>query len=76
MLVLSRKRSESVVIGRTDGVQRVLKVTVLEIRGKTVKLGIEADITVPIRRSEVWERIRGQAPSGPQLQRSRAAVPQ
>lgn len=47
MLVLSRKSSESVEIGGADGCQRVLKVTVLEIRGGTVKLGFEADADVP-----------------------------
>ena len=66
MLVLSRKRSESVEIGGADGCQRVLKVTVLEIRGGTVELGFEADADVPILRSEVSERIRtGGRPSRP-----------
>ena len=58
MLVLSRKRSESVEIGGANGRQRVLKVTVVEIRGGTVKLGFEADADVRILRSEVSKRIR------------------
>ena len=58
MLVLSRKSSESVEIGGANGCQRVLKVTVVEIRGGTVKLGFEADADVPIFRSEVSERTR------------------
>ena len=58
MLVLSRKSSESVVIGATDGVQRLCKVTVLGIRGLNVKLGFEVDPDVPVHRTEVWERIR------------------
>ena len=33
MLVLSRKSQESVVVGGTDGLHRLLKVTVLDIRG-------------------------------------------
>jgi carbon storage regulator CsrA len=57
MLVLSRKNRESVVVGGVDGVDRVLKVTVLEIRGGNVKLGFEADPRVPVHRGEVWERI-------------------
>jgi carbon storage regulator CsrA len=57
MLVLSRKRRESVVVGGADGFRRLFKVTVLEIRGTQVKLGFEVDADVPVNRSEVWERI-------------------
>jgi carbon storage regulator len=58
MLVLSRKNRESVVIGGNEGFERVLKVTVLEIKGGTVRLGFEADTDIPVHRFEVWERIR------------------
>ena len=58
MLVLSRKNRESVVVGGADGFHRLLKVTVLDIRGANVKLGFEVDADVPVHRSEVWERIR------------------
>jgi len=57
MLVLSRKSEESVVVGGSNGLERVLKVTVLEIGSEHVKLGFEAHEDVPIHRSEVWERI-------------------
>ena len=57
MLVLSRKREESVVIGGSDGNHRLMKVTVLAIKGASVKLGFEVDDKVPVHRSEVWERI-------------------
>ena len=57
MLVLSRKSQESVVIGGTDGLHRLMKVTVLAIQGRNVRLGFEVDPDVPIHRSEVWERI-------------------
>ena len=59
MLVLSRKPRESIVVGGADGFHRLLKVTVLEIRGANVKLGFEADPDVPVHRQEVWERING-----------------
>ena len=59
MLVLSRKSQEAVVIGGPDGLNRLLKVTVLGINGSNVKLGFEADADVPVHRSEVWERING-----------------
>ena len=57
MLVLSRKNRESVVVGGSGGFDRLLKVTVLAIKGTNVKLGFEVDEDVPIHRSEVWERI-------------------
>jgi carbon storage regulator CsrA len=60
MLVLSRKTEESVVVGGADGLTRLLKVTVLEIRNGIVKLGFEADDAVPVHRSEVWDRIAAQ----------------
>jgi len=47
MLVLTRKKNEAVVInGR-------VRVTVLEVRGNQVRLGIEAPKDVSIRRSEL-----------------------
>ena len=47
MLVLSRKRNESIVI---DG---SIVITVVEIRGDKVRLGIEAPREIPIHRREV-----------------------
>lgn len=52
MLVLSRKRNESIVIDNR------IVLTVIEIRGDKVRLGIEAPKAVPIHRSEVYEAIR------------------
>ena len=62
MLVLSRKRQQSVVVGHKDSVHRYLKVTVLEIVGGKVTLGFEVDADVPVHRLEVWERINGNRP--------------
>ena len=45
------------VVGGSDGIHRLLKVTVLAIKGANVKLGFEVDEDVPVHRSEVWERI-------------------
>ncbi len=58
MLVLSRKIQEAVVIGGSNGFNRLFKVKVLEIRGTNVKLGFEVDPDVPVHRAEVWERIQ------------------
>jgi carbon storage regulator len=47
MLVLSRKRGEAVVIGGN------IVVTVLEVHGDRVKLGLSGPAEVPIRREEL-----------------------
>lgn len=47
MLVLSRKKNESIVVDDS------IVITVVEIRGDKVRLGIEAPREVPIHRSEV-----------------------
>jgi carbon storage regulator CsrA len=57
MLVLTRKPQESVVVGSADRFERLLKVTVLEIKNGKVRLGFEADAAVPVHRLEVWERL-------------------
>jgi carbon storage regulator CsrA len=57
MLVLSRKSQESIVVGGASGFERVLKITVLGISGERVKLGFDVDPSIPVHRSEVWERI-------------------
>ena len=51
MLVLSRKVGESIVIG--DDVV----VTILEIRGDLIRVGIDAPRSVKVHRSEVFEAI-------------------
>lgn len=57
MLVLSRKSEEAVVVGGPGRLERLLKVTVLEIKGDRVKLGFEAESDIPVHRWEVWERM-------------------
>jgi len=58
MLVLSRKQSEQLLIG--EGII----VTVVEIRGDKVRLGIDAPDYLKIWRPEVLERIRKAAAEG------------
>ena len=48
MLVLSRKRNESIIIGDS------ITVTIIDIVGDKVRLGIEAPREVPVHREEVW----------------------
>ena len=58
MLVLSRKNQETVVVGGDNGVDPMLKVTVLEIKGGRVRLGFDVPSDIPVHRMEVWERIK------------------
>jgi len=58
MLVVTRKNLESVVVGAPEDVDRLLKVTVLEISGNCVKLGFDVSRDIPVNRWEVWRRIR------------------
>ncbi len=52
MLVLTRKAGESIVIGSD------IRVTVLEMQGRQIRIGIEAPSDVSVHRGEVYERIR------------------
>lgn len=58
MLVLSRKNDQAVIIAGVVGFENILKVTVLNIRGGSVRLGFEANKDVHVHREEVWERVR------------------
>jgi carbon storage regulator len=57
MLVLSRKNQESIVVTEPGGREPMLKVTVLQSKSGSVRLGFEAQTEVLIHRWEVWERI-------------------
>jgi carbon storage regulator len=54
MLVLSRKKNESIVIDEN------IVITVVEVRGDKVRLGIQAPKEVPIHRSEIHAAIRNE----------------
>lgn len=55
MLVLSRKRDESIMIGDD------IIITIVDIRGDKVRLGVEAPQDVPVHRQEVYEAIKREA---------------
>jgi carbon storage regulator CsrA len=57
MLVLTRKCLESVVVGSPNGIEAVVKVTVVEIGRGRVRLGFEADDEMDVHRWEVWQQI-------------------
>ncbi len=55
MLVLSRHRDESIMIGDN------IVITIVDIRGDKVRLGIQAPTNVPVHREEVFEAIKREA---------------
>jgi carbon storage regulator len=52
MLVLSRQRDETIMIGDD------IEITIVDIRGDKVRLGITAPATIPVHRKEVYEAIQ------------------
>ncbi len=52
MLALSRKKDESIIINDN------IEITIIEIKGDQIKLGISAPKDVPIYRKEVFEQIQ------------------
>lgn len=58
MLVLSRKRDEKIVIGDN------IVITIVDVRGDKVRIGIEAPAAIPVHRQEVLDAIQRQAADG------------
>ena len=52
MLALARKLNQSIVIGNN------IEITLLEIKGDQIKVGINAPKSVPIYRKEIYEQIQ------------------
>lgn len=52
MLVLSRQRDESIIIGDN------IVITVVDIRGDKVRLGIDAPTEIPVHRQEIYDAIQ------------------
>lgn len=52
MLVLSRKRGERIMIGKN------IELMIMDVRGGTVRLGLEAPKEVAIHREEVFRRVQ------------------
>ena len=58
MLVLSRHRDESIIIGDD------IVITVVDVRGDKVRLGIDAPTDIPVHRQEVYEAIQRERQAG------------
>ncbi|MDD6330934.1 MAG: carbon storage regulator CsrA [Clostridium sp.] len=52
MLALSRKQNEAIVVGND------IEITILEIKGDQVKIGIQAPKSVPVYRKELYMQIK------------------
>lgn len=59
MLVLSRKKLETIVINGN------IAVTILEVRGNVVRVGVEAPRDVPVHRQEIQDEIERQRKERP-----------
>jgi carbon storage regulator len=70
MLVLTRKRYESIVINGD------VIITIIEIRGDKVRLGIVAPRDVPVHREEIFEMLTGQKLAPGELPPTPPAEPQ
>ena len=64
MLILTRKLGERITIGDD------ITITLLEIKGPQVKLGIQAPQGISIHRQEIYERIRGENLSSTEVRMS------
>ncbi len=62
MLVLSRQRDESIIIGDN------IVITIVDIRGDKVRLGIDAPTEIPVHRQEVYEAIQRENLRASQIQ--------
>lgn len=60
MLVLTRRSSEPLKVG--DDVT----ITILGIKGNSVRIGVSAPMSIPVHRSEIYERIRADIVARPQ----------
>jgi carbon storage regulator len=58
MLVLSRQRDQTIIIGDD------IEITVVDIRGEKVRLGISAPPHISVHRKEVYDSIKESDPSG------------
>ena len=61
MLVITRKMDEGLVIGEN------IRITVIEIKGHSVRLGIEAPRSIQIFREEIIKKQEGKCPVAPSV---------
>ena len=70
MLVLSRQRDESIMIG--DDVE----IIIVDVRGDKVRLGITAPKCIPVHRREIYDAIQREKAEKKELQKQQEQEPQ
>lgn len=68
MLILTRRLGEALTIGDD------ITVTVLDVRGAQVRLGIDAPPEVPVHREEIYQKIQREKEAGIQPQQTQPAT--
>ena len=56
MLVLTRRVDGSIIIGDPKTPEKCIEVTVVEVRGDQVRIGVQAPRSVSVDRKEIWEQ--------------------
>jgi len=54
MLILTRKRGEGIAIGNE------IRISILEIHGKSIRVGIQAPKHIPVHREEIYLKVQEQ----------------
>lgn len=60
MLVLTRKLDQSITIGDPAGEDQAVEITIIEVKGDQVRLGINAPRDVTVDRKEIWLEKQGE----------------
>jgi len=58
MLVLTRHLNQTITLGDPRSEEVAIEVTIIEVRGDQVRLGITAPRSMPVHRKEVWLTIK------------------
>ena len=58
LLVLSRQRDESIVIGKSIDILENIEITIVDVRGDKVRLGINAPREISVHRKEIYKAIQ------------------
>ena len=64
MLVLTRRLEQAITIGDPLSLADAIEVTVLEVRGDQVRLGIKVPATTAVHRAEVYKKIQKEQVAG------------
>lgn len=60
MVVVTRKKQESVIVARSNGSEQVLKFTVVDVQGDSVTLDFDVGAGVSVHSAKEWERMQAE----------------